>query len=127
SMTGIDQALSALSEIPHWDFNQVKTDAAQEWQKALERVQITTNDERLKRIFYTALYHTAIAPTTYSDADGQYQNAQGDTLQMAEGKTRYTQLPLWNTYRSVYPLFTLIQPELYGDMISSVLAFYKEN
>src|SRR5690606_26403163 len=90
------------------------------------KVQIETSSEQLKRVFYSALYHTALAPTLYSDADGEYQNAHGDTHTM-KGGHRYTLFSLWDTFRALNPLFTLTQPEKYGDTLNSMLAFYDEN
>lgn len=127
SMTGIDQAIAALSEIPHWDFNQVKEDAEQEWEEELEKVKISTPDERLKTVFYTALYHTALAPNTFSDVQGQYKNVHGDTLRTENASARYTNLSLRNSYRTLSPLFTLIQPARYTAMLESLMSFYEAN
>ena len=123
SMTSIDKALIALDEIPHWNFNAARALADSKWERELAKVQITTADTRLKRVFYSALYHTAIAPTLYSDADGQYRNAQDSVRTMPGGGQRYTLFSLWDTFRALNPLFTLTQPERYTDMLSSMLAF----
>src|SRR5690606_34149565 len=127
SMTGYDKALGALREIPSWSFNSVKKAAEDQWEKELQKIKIHTSDDRLKRIFYTALYHTAIAPTLYSDADGAYQNAHGNLQTMPEGTHRYTLFSLWDTFRALNPLFTLTQPQRYTDMLNSLLAFHDEN
>lgn len=126
SMTGMDQALENLNEIPHWDFNQVRSEAEQAWQSELQKVAINSTDIHLKRNFYTALYHTAIAPNLYSDPDGSYQNARGDTLQMSDGGKRYTTLMPGENYNALYPLFTLIQGARYGDMLKSIMSFYQQ-
>ena len=126
SMTGIDQALNNLAEIPHWDFNQIKMEAAQEWQHELEKMHIQSADIHLKRRFYTALYHTALAPNVYSDPDGTYKNHQGDTLQMPAEHMRYTNFALADTYRNLNPLFTLTQHLRYGDMLQSIQTFYEK-
>lgn len=127
SMTGYDKALGALREIPSWRFDSVKKAAEDQWEKELQKIKIRTSDDRLKRIFYTALYHTAIAPTLYSDADGAYQNAHGNLLTMPNGTHRYTLFSLWDTFRALNPLFTLTQPQRYTDMLNSMLAFHDEN
>lgn len=127
SMTSTDKALLALDEIKHWDFKQARTSADAKWEEELGKIEIRTSDQQLKRIFYTALYHTAIAPTTYSDKDGQYKNAKGEVHQMPDGATRYTLFSLWDTFRALNPLFTLTQPERYTDMLNSMLAFHDEN
>lgn len=127
SMTSMDKALLALNEIPEWDFNAIKDQADTKWERELEKVKITSNDPQLKHIFYTALYHTALAPTLYSDADGEYKNAQDETLRMTNGEMRYTSFPLEDTYSALNPLFTITQPTRYTAMLNSLLAFYDEN
>ncbi|MFC3196347.1 GH92 family glycosyl hydrolase [Parapedobacter deserti] len=127
SMTSYEKALAALVEIPEWDFQRVRKAAEAQWEAELQKVRINTGDERLKRVFYTALYHTAIAPTLYSDNDGEYQNANGDLRSMPESAQRYTLFSLWDTFRALKPLFTITQPERYTDMLNSMLAFYDEN
>lgn len=127
SMTSTDKALLALDELGHWNFDEARASADAKWEKELSKIEIRTPSERLKRIFYTALYHTAIAPTTYSDIDGEYKNANDEVLQMPNGGTRYTLFSLWDTFRALNPLFTLTQPDRYGDMLNSMLAFHNEN
>lgn len=127
STVSTDKALIALSEIKGWDIAQVKARAEAKWEHELSKMQIKTNDLRLKRIFYTGLYHTCIAPSLYSDADGQYQTAQGEIHQMPAGEQRYTTYSLWDTFRALNPLYTIIQTERYTGILNSMLAFYKEN
>jgi len=127
SMTSMDKALLALNEIPNWDFNAVKTQANAKWERELEKIQISTRDIKLKHIFYTALYHTSISPTIYSDADGEYKNANDEKHTLKNGETRYTLFSLWDTFRALNPLFTITQPVRYTDMLNSMLAFYDEN
>lgn len=126
STVSSDKALLALQEIKGWNFNQTKTAAEAKWEKELEKVKITTPDEHLKRIFYTALYHTCMAPVLYSDADESYQNAKGQVLKMASGQ-RYTEFSLWDTFRALNPLFTLTQPGRLPSILNTMLAFYDEN
>ncbi|GGC16092.1 hypothetical protein GCM10011386_04860 [Parapedobacter defluvii] len=127
SMTSYDKAIGALREIPTWDFNGIRKAAENKWESELQKIKINTQDDRLKRIFYTALYHTAVAPTLYSDADGTYQNANGAIKIMPEGTNRYTLFSLWDTFRALNPLFTLTQPQRYTDILNSLLAFHDEN
>jgi predicted alpha-1,2-mannosidase len=87
---------------------------------------VKSNNEEWKKVFYTALYHTCLAPVLYSDKDGAYQNANGQVLKMPSGQ-RYTVYSLWDTFRGLNPLFTLTQQERYSDMMNSMLAFYDEN
>jgi predicted alpha-1,2-mannosidase len=127
SSTNYDKALLALNEITDWNFEHVRKNAEEKWEHELQKVQVSSSDEKLKRVFYTALYHTCIAPALFSDADGVYKNAQGDSLKMSTGDQRYTVYSLWDTFRALNPLFTVTQPEKYTGMINSMLAFYDEN
>jgi len=127
SMTSYQKALGALGDVQGWDFNRVRKSAEDQWEHELQKVRITSASTELKRVFYTALYHTAIAPTLYSDADGAYQNAHGDVHMLPDGASRYTLFSLWDTFRALKPLFTFTQPEKYTDMLNSMLAFYDEN
>lgn len=126
STVSAEKALLALTEIQGWDFEQTKLSAEHKWEAELQKIKISTNDEKLKRIFYTALYHTCMAPVLYSDADGTYQNAAGSILKMDKGAQRYTVFSLWDTFRALNPLFTITQPVRNTDILNSMLAFYKE-
>jgi predicted alpha-1,2-mannosidase len=121
-----EMALQALGEIKGWDFDRVRKNAAQKWEQEMMKIQVKTSDDKLKRIFYSGLYHTCMAPVLYSDADGRYRNAKGDLKQMAKGQ-RYTVFSLWDTFRGLNPLFTLTQPKRNVDILNSMLAFYDEN
>ena len=126
STVSTDKALDALKEINNWDFVSVMKNAVQKWEQELSKITIQTSDDHLRRVFYTALYHTCMAPVLYSDADGRYQNANGDKLKMKHGQ-RYTVFSLWDTFRALNPLFTLTQPERNTDILNSMLAFSDEN
>ena len=126
SSTSTDKALLALNEISDWNFEKVRADADHKWEQELQKIKVTTKDDKKKRIFYTALYHTCMAPVIYSDADGEYKNAKGDIHKMAKGQ-RYTVFSLWDTFRGLNPLFTLTQPERNVDILNSMLAFCDEN
>ncbi|GAA4781342.1 GH92 family glycosyl hydrolase [Olivibacter ginsenosidimutans] len=127
SMTDEQHALQALQEIPDWDFDRVKREAEDKWERELQKVQLSSTDSKLNRVFYTALYHTCIAPTLFSDADGTYKNAKGEVHKMVGNNQRYTAYSLWDTFRALNPLFTLTQPEKYTAIVNSLLAFYDEN
>jgi len=120
------KALKALDEISGWNPGKVKADAINKWEAELKKMEVKTNDDKLKRIFYTALYHTCMAPTLYSDSDGEYQNSDGWKLKMKDGQQRYTVFSLWDTFRGLHPLLTVTQPGRLKDIINSMLAFYDE-
>lgn len=126
SSVSTEKALLALGEIKGWNFNNVKKEAENKWEKELQKIAIKSNDETDKKIFYSALYHTCVAPVLYSDAGGAYQNAKGQIKKMP-GAQRYHVFSLWDTFRALNPLFTLTQPGRLADIINSMLAFYDEN
>jgi predicted alpha-1,2-mannosidase len=121
-----EMAVKALNEIKDWNFDRVRKEAEHKWERELEKIQVRTKDDNLKRIFYTALYHTCMAPVIYSDADGRYRNAKNDLLKMKKGQ-RYTVFSLWDTFRGLNPLFTITQPGRNTDILNSMLAFCDEN
>lgn len=127
STTSNEKSTLALAEIPDWDFVKCRENAEALWEKELAKITIQTKEEKLRKVFYTALYHTALSPTLYSDQDGEYKNAKGEIHKMHEGVQRYTLFSLWDTFRALKPLFTLTQPERYTDILNSLLAFYDEN
>ncbi len=121
SSVGIDGALKNLAaEAPGWDFDGARAAARRTWEKTLGRIAVE-GDPRTRRIFYTALYHTKLAPVTYMDVDGRYRGAD-QAIHVAEGFTDYHIFSLWDTYRAEHPLLTLLEPERDGDMIRSMLA-----
>jgi len=126
SMTSTDKAILALNETRSKTFETVKKNAEQQWEHEMAKVQVSTKDAQLKRIFYSALYHTCMAPNLYSDADGEYANADNQKLKMPGGGQRYTVFSLWDTFRGLHPLFTITQPERMRDMMNSMLAFSDE-
>ena len=127
STSSAEKAVDALNEIPNWDFNQVKSNAENQWEKELGKIKVESTDETLKKIFYSALYHTAVSPTLYSDQDGEYKNYKGEFHKMNNADQRYTLFSLWDTFRALKPLLTITQSERYTDMMNSMLAFYDEN
>ena len=126
STVSTDKALFALGEIAGWNFNVVKKAAENKWENELQKIAIKSTDEQSKKIFYTALYHTCVAPVLYSDADGTYQNAKAEIKKMPAGQ-RYTVFSLWDTFRALDPLFTVTQPGRFTELINTMLAFYEEN
>ena len=126
SSVSTEKALIALGEINGWNFDAVKKEAENKWEKELQKIAVKSSDEQAKKIFYTALYHTCLAPVLYSDADGTYQNSHGQEKKMPSGQ-RYTEFSLWDTFRALNPLFTLTQPDRITDLVNTMLVFYEEN
>ncbi len=118
-------ARAALATVADKSFDQVKADAQQGWQQELSKIQVHTPDEDIKKIFYTSLYRTCLAPVVYSDPNGFYKACDGDVHQ-AGGYTRYDIFSLWDTFRAANPLYTITQPDKINDFIRSMLAHYEE-
>ena len=113
------------TELPGWDFDAVAQAASQAWNEELSRMHIETEDEDAKKVFYTALYHTMIAPSTFCDVDGKYRGADGQTHEKADHQT-YTTFSLWDTYRAAMPLYSIYQPERYVDFINTMVDIYEK-
>lgn len=110
------------AEIPHWDFSKASSDATTKWNNELGKIEINA-DSSTCVTFYTALYHTMIAPSLYNDHNGQYLGAD---KKVYDGKDfqNYTTFSLWDTYRAANPLFTITQTERVSDFIQSMLQLY---
>ena len=113
------------AELPGWDFDETVKQAENAWNKELGRISIETKDEDARRIFYTALYHSMIAPSTFSDIDGSYRGADGQAYESSDHQT-YTTFSLWDTYRAAMPLYSIFQSERYVDFINTMLDIYKK-
>jgi predicted alpha-1,2-mannosidase len=118
--------LNLQTEIPHWDFEKVKKEGQEEWNKELKKIEIQTLTEEDKTNFYTALYHTCINPTIYTDVNGEYRGLDQNN-HFAKGFENFTTFSLWDTYRALHPLFNIIQPKRNSDMIDSMLAHYDQS
>ncbi len=126
SPVSIDGAKANLAaELPGWDFNQVIADADKAWNEELNKVQVKSGDASVMRTFYTALYHTMVAPSVFCDVDGSYRGADKN-MYPNEGFTNYTTFSLWDTYRAAHPLMTIIHPEKMSDIINTMLTIYKQ-
>lgn len=119
SYTSCDGAEGNLAAEGHaTDFDAVRAESYARWNKALSDIEFEAPDET-RRIFYTALYHTMIAPSLFSDADGSYRGADG-YIYRANGFTPYTVFSLWDTYRAVHPLYTLVDGRV-ADYVNSLI------
>ncbi len=119
-----ENALANLSEIPHWSYEKVASAAQKAWNEELGRIEIDPIDEKVGRIFYTALYHFAYAPYLFSDPNGQYRGADGLNHQAAH--PTYTIFSLWDTYRAAMPLLSIVDPTLAKDVAQTFLNIYHE-
>ncbi|MEI9962680.1 MAG: GH92 family glycosyl hydrolase [Limisphaerales bacterium] len=112
------------TEISGWNFDAVANDANKQWEKALSVLAVKTPDKNLEQTFYTALYHTLIAPTLLSDVDGQFRGPD-EKVHEAKGYDYYTELSLWDTFRAENPLLTLTQPGRVNDFVKTMLDHFK--
>ncbi|MDD2964564.1 MAG: GH92 family glycosyl hydrolase [Bacteroidales bacterium] len=112
-------------EAASYTFDDIRSLADTAWTRELSRITVEGGSDQQKTIFYTALYHSFIAPNLFTDADGQYR---GRDLQVhqADSFTNYTVFSLWDTYRAAHPLFTLVQKKRTTDFIRTFLAQYKQ-
>ena len=126
SPTGMAEAWDNMTaEMPDWDFEATKLGAQEKWQTMLERAEIDSKDTAVLRTFYTALYHTMIAPSDYSNADGTYLGA--DLMKHDNpGFTTRTTFSLWDTYRAAQPLMTLIHPDIEKEVAGTLMNIYDE-
>lgn len=107
-----------------WDFYQVAKDADRAWERELSKIKIQTSDEIQKKVFYTALYHSMVAPSVFNDVNGDYRGSDGE---VHHGDfTNYTTFSLWDTYRAWHPLSSLIHPDKQSDIAETMLRIYKE-
>ncbi|MCL1934753.1 MAG: GH92 family glycosyl hydrolase [Candidatus Azobacteroides sp.] len=109
-----------LSEIADWNFDQVVKNASAAWNKELSKIVVTTKDEKDRTIFYTALYHSALEPIISSDVDGRYRTMD-NRIEQDTSYTNYSVFSLWDTFRALHPLNTIISPEENQAMIRSLI------
>lgn len=127
SGVSIENAQANLkAEIPGWDFAGVRERAARMWERELSRI-VVEGSEHDKRIFYSALYHCMVAPTIFSDADGSYRGMDGKDHKLAKGDENFSTYSLWDTYRALHPLLTLIEPERAAQMVNGLIRMANES
>lgn len=128
SAVDIDGALRNLEqEMPGWDFDGYRIRAAEAWNAELSRVHVETTNTAAKRIFYTSLYHSLLAPTLFDDVDGRYRGMDLDLHRLPEGSHNYSTYSLWDTYRALHPMLTLLQPDRVPDLVSGLIRMGEES
>ena len=125
SPVSIDKAkLNMQAEMAGWDFDATVKAADDAWNRELARIQIQTNDQTKKRVFYTAMYHLMTSCSKFNDVDREYRGADGKVHKA--DFTNYTTLSLWDTYRAAHPLMTVAFPEMQRDFALTFLNIYKQ-
>lgn len=125
SFISTDNALENLiEETDKLTFDDVRNNALNDWEEALSVIGIDSDDEDVKTIFYTALYHSMIMPTNFTDVNGEYLGLD-KKVHTAEGYTYRTDMSLWDTARTTHSLYTLIAPEIQNDCLNSLVEMAK--
>lgn len=114
------------AELPGWDFEGTVAESKAVWNNALDNIEIETNDPSILTNFYTALYHSKLAPYAYQDVDGRYRAMDKQVHTAEPGYTHYSVFSLWDTFRALHPLTTIIEPEMASDWGKSLVQSYKE-
>ncbi|MCD8264321.1 MAG: GH92 family glycosyl hydrolase [Tannerellaceae bacterium] len=127
SFVSIENArLNMETEQPGFDFDQVRTAARNQWNDMLSAIQVEGGTPDQRTVFYTGMYHLLIHPNILQDVNGEYPMAE--SLKMGHtNENRYTVFSLWDTYRNVSQMMTLLYPERQLEIIHSMLDIYKES
>jgi predicted alpha-1,2-mannosidase len=128
AISGVDEEGAKKNmqvELPHWDFNKVRTNCEALWNQELNKIQVKGGTSDQQVIFYTALYHCFIHPSIYNDVDGRYLGRDMQ-IHKTDGFNYYTVFSLWDTFRALHPLFNIIQRERNLDFIKTFLEQYKQ-
>ncbi len=129
SYVSIENArLNIEREASSWDFDQVRDAAKNVWNDKLGRIEVSQENETNCEIFYTALYHALIHPNIISDVNGEYPiMGHNGEVGCNNDYDRFSVFSLWDTYRNVHPLLTLVYPDVQRQMLSSMVDIYRES
>ncbi len=111
-------------EMPEFNFDSIKQQALDKWNKTLSVIDVSGGQEKDKKIFYTALYHSFLTPSLISDVDGQYRGANQHILKSS--RPVYSTFSLWDTHRALHPLMTLTEPKNVENFVDTMMKFYDE-
>jgi predicted alpha-1,2-mannosidase len=120
-------ALNLKTELPHWDFDRVHTEARAKWAAQLGKIEIATPSLDQKKTFYTALYHMSLAPTLFDDVNGQYRGLDQHIHTLPPGHHNYSTYSLWDTFRAAHPAYTLIEPTRTPDFVNTLIRMSAES
>jgi predicted alpha-1,2-mannosidase len=128
AISGVSEANAIANleaEAPGWDFDAQRAAAAAAWRDALGSLQIEAAAP-VRRMLYTSLYHALMAPSVFMDVDGSYRGPDHE-IHHADGFTFRSTFSLWDTYRALHPLLTLLRPESDNvDFVRSLVASWQE-
>ncbi len=126
SVSAQNARMNLESEVTGWEFDKLRNRTENAWNSYLKKIRITTADPEEKKVFYTAMYHTGLAPNIYSDVNGEYRGMDRK-IHRTDGYEQYTVFSLWDTYRALHPLFTIIERERTQDFLRSLLSIYEQS
>ena len=109
------------AEAPGWGFDRHRAAAAKAWAGELDAVRVEGGTPAQRTILATALYHSLLAPTLFTDVDGRYVGLDGKPHRVPATEVAYSTYSLWDTYRTLHPLLTLIRPERVGEMAADLI------
>lgn len=121
STVSTDGALANLNTLQNWDFDSIAAKTRADWNALLSKFDVSATPDQ-KKIFYTAVYHSFISPNNIADVDGRYRGADGKVATASNAsKHYYTNLSLWDTYRAVIPLTSIVRPQILPEFANSML------
>ena len=127
SFTDYEGAVKNLeAEIPEADFDKTRKELEKIWEQRLSRVQVSTGDTQLARLFYGALYRASFLPRVISDADGRYPAFSTGEPVLQSSRPHYDDFSMWDTYRALHPLLTILEPGRSADMMQSLTDKYTQ-
>lgn len=113
------------AEVADWNFDKVRADAKNEWNKELSRIEVTDDNQANLTNFYTALYHTKVQPNVFQDVDGRYRGIDRK-IYSAPKDSNYTIFSLWDTFRAAHPLYTITDEKRTVDFINTFIRQYEQ-
>lgn len=128
-ISGVDEAgaqNNLNTENPGWNFDSVKTAAYSVWEQELNKIKVEGGSSNERKTFYTSLYHCMLSPNLFSDCDGRYRGMD-DSIHKAVNFNYYTVFSLWDTFRALHPLLTLIDQKRTRDFILTFMAQYQQS
>ena len=126
SAVDIQGAIQNQKEFSNYDFDLIRNQAKEAWNRELGRIKVETKDKERLKVFYTALYHSFTSPYLYTDIDGRYRGMDGRIQIVEQGKQVYTVFSLWDTYRALHPLLNIIDQKRTEDFLYTFLQHYRQ-
>lgn len=126
SVDGEGARQNLLAELPDWDFDKVRADARKTWNDCLSKIEVKTEDPDQLAIFYTAMYHAFLSPNLFTDVDGRYLGMDLKVHTTDKEDPVYTIFSIWDTFRALHPLLTIIDPHTNESYIRSLLKKQRE-